>query len=53
MEKEFNSGRGGYRPGGGRPKGSTKGNNKKMFSFRLSVEEETAVRSLLKEMRNR
>lgn len=47
------TGRGGKREGAGRPKGTTKENNKKMFSFRLSEEEEKAVRELLKKMRNR
>ena len=51
-EEKFTSGRGGWR-GGGRPKGTTKENKKKMFSFRLSVEEEKAVKELLKKMRNK
>ena len=45
--------RGGKREGAGRPFGTTKENNKKMYSFRLSEEEEQAVRSLLKQMRNK
>lgn len=55
-EEKFKSGRGGKRPGAGRPKGTTgayKEVTKKMFSFRLSVEEEKAVRELLKKMRNK
>ncbi len=51
-EEKFTSGRGGWR-GGGRPKGTTKENKKKMFSFRLSEEEEKAVKELLKKMRNK
>jgi hypothetical protein len=46
-------GRGGKRQGAGRPKGTTKPETKKMYSFRLSEEEEKAVRELLKKMRNR
>lgn len=48
--------RGGKREGAGRPKGTTgqyKEVEKKQFSFRLSEEEEKAVRELLKKMRNR
>ena len=45
--------RGGKREGAGRPKGTTKENTKKKFSFRLSVEEEKAVRELLLKMRNK
>ena len=45
--------RGGYREGAGRPKGTTKENTKKMFSFRLSPEEEKAVKNLLKQMRQK
>ncbi|MBO7673341.1 hypothetical protein J6S88_08050 [bacterium] len=45
--------RGGKRQGAGRPTGTTKENAKKQFSFRLSEEEEKAVRELLKKMRNR
>lgn len=45
--------RGGKREGAGRPKGSTKEKTKKMFSFRLSEEEEQAVRTLLKQMRGK
>lgn len=45
--------RGGARVGAGRPVGTTKENKKKMFSFRLSKEEEKAVRELLKKMRGR
>lgn len=44
--------RGGKRVGAGRPKGTTKIETKKMFSFRLSAEEEKAVRELLKKMRD-
>jgi len=47
------TGRGGKREGAGRPKGTTKPETKKMYSFRLSEEEEKAVRELLKKMRNR
>lgn len=46
-------GRGGKREGAGRPKGTTKAETKKMYSFRLSEDEEKAVRELLKKMRNR
>ncbi len=46
-------GRGGRRQGAGRPLGTTKANAKKKFSFRLSEEEEKAVRELLKKMRNK
>lgn len=55
-EKRVNkitNGRGGKREGAGRPKGTTKPETKKMYSFRLSEEEEKAVRELLKKMRNR
>jgi hypothetical protein len=48
--------RGGKREGAGRPLGSTgayKEVTKKMFSFRLSEDEEKAVRKLLKEMRGK
>lgn len=48
MEKPL-SGRGGKREGAGRPFAEKP---KKMFSFRLSEEEEKAVKGLLKEMRN-
>ena len=50
------TGRGGKRKGAGRPKGTTgkyKDVVKKMFTFRLSVEEEKAVRDLLKKMRGK
>lgn len=52
---KFNSGRGGKRPGAGRPKGSTvsEEKRKKMHSFRLTKEEEVAVRALLSEMRGK
>ena len=43
--------RGGKREGAGRPVGTIKANSKKMYSFRLSVEEEKAVRELLARMR--
>ncbi len=52
-EESFKSGRGGKRAGAGRPKGSVKEIVKKRFTFRLSREEETAVRDLLKKMRNK
>lgn len=52
-EEKFTSGRGGKRPGAGRPKGTTKENVKKKFSFRLSEEEEKAVRELLVKMRGK
>ena len=55
-EKSFKSGRGGKRAGAGRPKGTYgryKEVVKKRFTFRLSPEEEKAVRELLKEMRNK
>lgn len=45
-------GRGGKREGAGRPIGTTKSEIKKMFSFRLSPDEEKAVKELLKKMRN-
>jgi len=44
--------RGGKRNGAGRPIGTTKPEVKKMYSFRLSLAELTAVRELLKKMRN-
>ena len=52
--KKVTSGKGGKREGAGRPKGTTgayKEKVKKQFTFRLSEEEEQAVRKLLKEMR--
>ena len=52
-EVGFKSGRGGKRKGAGRPRGRTKEIVKKRFTFRLSPEEEKAVRDLLKEMRNK
>jgi hypothetical protein len=55
-EERITSGRGGKRVGAGRPKGTTgayKDKIKKQFSFRLSEEEEQAVRELLKKMRNK
>lgn len=48
--------RGGKREGAGRPKGITgpyKKKTKKLVTFRLSEEEEKAVRELLKEIRER
>ena len=48
--------RGGKREGAGRPKGTTgkyKDIVKKRFTFRLSPEEENAVRELLKKMRSK
>ena len=45
--------KGGKRDGAGRPKGTVKENNKKMFSFRLSEAEEKAVKELLKKMRGK
>ena len=48
--------RGGPRKGAGRPKGTTgpyKKVTKKMYSFRLSLEEVDAVRNLLKKMRGK
>ena len=48
--------RGGKREGAGRPTGTTgayKEVTKKMFSFRLSEDEEKAVKKLLKEMRGK
>ena len=47
---------GGKREGAGRPVGTTgayKEETKKMYSFRLSKKEETAVRELLKKMRSK
>ena len=55
-EEKIKSNRGGKREGAGRPKGTIgayKENKKKMFSFRLSSEEEKAVKELLKKMRNK
>ena len=56
-EQNFtSSGRGGKRPGAGRPVGTTgayKEKTKKMYSFRLSEEEAIAVKELLKKMRNK
>ena len=56
-EEKFTSGRGGKRPGAGRPKGTTgkyKEVVKKMYSFRLSEEEEEkAVRELLAKIRGK
>lgn len=49
-EEKFTSGRGGKRPGAGRPKQEKV---KKKFSFRLSEEEEKAVRELLAKMRGK
>ena len=43
--------RGGKREGAGRPKGTIKENTKKMYSFRLSVEEHLAVKELLNKIR--
>ena len=43
--------RGGKREGAGRPKGTIKENTKKMYSFRLSVEEYLAVKELLNKIR--
>lgn len=48
-----NKGRGGKRDGAGRPVGTTKKNTKKIVTFRLSEEEENAVRELLKKLRNK
>lgn len=48
-----NKGRGGKREGAGRPVGTTKEKTKKLYSFRLSEEEEIAVRELLKKMRGK
>lgn len=54
MEKEKkSSNHGGKREGAGRPFGTKKENTKKMFSFRLSEEEEIAVKELLKKMRGK
>lgn len=52
-EEKITSGRGGKREGAGRPKGTTKEKVKKNFSFRLSEEEEKAVRELLARMRDK
>lgn len=52
-EQKFTSGRGGARAGAGRPVGTTKENKKKPCSFKLSAEEEKAVRELLAKMRNK
>ncbi|MBO5739013.1 helix-turn-helix transcriptional regulator [bacterium] len=48
-----NKGRGGKRQGAGRPTGSIKEDTKKLCTFRLSKEEEDAVRKLLKKMRGK
>ena len=48
-----NKGRGGKREGAGRPAGTTKEKTKKICTFRLSEEEEIAVRKLLKDLRNK
>ena len=48
-----NKGRGGKRQGAGRPAGTTKEDTKKLCTFRLSEEEEIAVKDLLKKMRNK
>ena len=48
-----NNGRGGKREGAGRPAGTTKEKTKKICTFRLSEEEEIAVRELLKKIRNK
>lgn len=55
-EEKITSGRGGKREGAGRPKGTTgpyKEVVKKMYSFRLSVEEAEAVKTLLAKMRGK
>ena len=51
--EEKKSSHGGKRIGAGRPVGSTKENTKKLYTFRLSEEENIAVRELLKKMRNK
>lgn len=48
--EEIKTGRGGKRPGAGRPKGT---NNKKKYSFRLSDAELIAVREVLAKMRGK
>ena len=48
-----NQGRGGKRQGAGRPVGTIKEEPKKLCTFRLSKEEEDAVRKLLKKMRGK
>ena len=48
-----NKGRGGKREGAGRPAGTTKEKTKKICTFRLSEEEEIAVRELLKKLRTK
>lgn len=56
MAEETKKQWGGVREGAGRKKGSTgpyKEVTKKMYSFRLSVEEADAVKSLLKKMRGK
>ena len=52
-QKNEKQGHGGKRTGAGRPVGSTKDKVKKMYTFRLSEEEEKAVRELLKKMRSK
>ena len=51
--EEKKSNHGGRRVGAGRPVGSTKEITKKLYTFRLSEEENIAVRELLKKMRNK
>ena len=53
METNKTPSRGGPRKGAGRPKGTIKENTKKLFSFRLSEDEEQAVKELLKKMRKK
>lgn len=53
MEETTKTTRGGFRVGAGRPKGSLKPDKKKPFTFKLSVEEEKAVRELLAKMRGK
>ena len=48
-----NKGRGGKRDGAGRPVGTTKENSKKLRSYRLSDEEDLAVKELIKNLRNK
>ena len=44
---------GGKRSGAGRPFGTTKENTKKMYSFRLSEEEASEVKELLKKLQKK
>jgi hypothetical protein len=51
MEEQIKSGRGGRRPGAGRPKGTVKPTGKKMRSMRLTDYESKKVREYVKTLR--